>query len=91
MDKRGLFFAAVKVSIDPLLLGKPVLVDSIFQTFAGLELRLVRCLDSHRFAGAGIAAGRRLALGHGECAKSHQADSATAPINSFLFIYCFPG
>src|SRR3546814_14205430 len=38
------------------------LVDGVLEGLAGLELRLVRRRDGHRFAGARVATGRCLAL-----------------------------
>src|SRR6185369_17661617 len=52
--------------------GRRVLVDGVLEALAGLELRLGRSLDGHRFAGARVAAGRSLALGNREGAETDQ-------------------
>src|SRR4051812_29793735 len=48
--------------------------DRILQHLARLELGLGRFLDLHRLAGAGVAAGRGLALRAGEGAEADQAN-----------------
>src|SRR4051812_30798469 len=48
-------------------------VARILEAFAGLELGLGRGLDGHRLAGARVAPGGGLALGHRESAEPDQA------------------
>src|SRR3546814_24369 len=45
-------------------------VAGVLQGLAGLELRLIRRRDGHRFAGGWVAAGRRLALADREGADA---------------------
>src|SRR5690606_3764955 len=52
------------------------LVAGVLESLAGLELRLVRRRDGHRFAGARVAAGRRLALADRERPETDQTDFA---------------
>src|SRR3546814_24370 len=51
-------------------------VAGVLQGLAGLELRLIRRRDGHRFAGARVAAGRRLALADREGAEADETDFA---------------
>src|SRR3546814_4205952 len=52
------------------------LVDGVLEGLAGLELRLVRRRDGHRFAGARVATGRCLALATREGAEADETDFA---------------
>src|SRR3546814_678371 len=52
------------------------LVAGVLQGLAGLELRLIRRRDGHRFAGARVAAGRRLALADRERPETDETDFA---------------
>src|SRR3546814_7392301 len=51
-------------------------VAGVLQGLAGLELRLIRRRDGHRFAGARVAAGRRLALADRERPETDETDFA---------------
>src|SRR3546814_11233903 len=52
------------------------LVDGILEGLAGLELRLVRRRDGHRFAGARVATGRCLSLADSAGADADETNCA---------------